>query len=157
MARTKQTAKRDDEGEGSDQSRIPAKDKGKGVADQPRKMKKLCKKARVASAAGEARSGTLRIMLPADQDIESPPHTRFTSSQRSCSASTTQSGMKRPRAETASVPLVSIDATARRVKKLRFVSVEEWFREPQEDRAGRVSTQSFRKPSSRCMSPGGFS
>ena len=76
-------------------------------------------------------------MEPADQDIESPPRTRFTSSQRSCSASTTQSGMKRPYAETASVPLVSIDATARRVKKLRFVSVEEWFREPQDDRAGR--------------------
>ena len=120
-------------------------------------MKKLCKKARVASAAGEARSGTLRIMELADQDIESPPRTRFTSSQRSCFASTTQSGMKRPRAETASVLLVSIDATARRVKKLRFVSVEEWFREPQEDRASRVSTQSFRKPSSGCMSPGGFS
>ena len=137
MARTEHTAKHEDEGEGSDQSCIPAKDKGKGVADQPRKTKKLCKKARVASAAGEARSGTLRIMLPADQDIESPPRTRFASSQRSCSASTTQSGMKRPRAETASVPLVSIDATARRVKKLRFVSVEEWFREPQDDRAGR--------------------
>ena len=76
-------------------------------------------------------------MLPADQDIESPPHTRFESSQRSCSASTTQSGMKRLRAETASVPLVSIDAIARRVKKLRFVSVEEWFREPQDDRVGR--------------------
>ena len=39
MARTKQTAKRGDGGEGSDQSRIPAKDKGKGVADQPRKTK----------------------------------------------------------------------------------------------------------------------
>ena len=76
-------------------------------------------------------------MEPADQDIESPPRTRFTSSQRSCSASTTQSGMKRPYAETASVPLVSIDATARRVKKLRFVSIEEWFREPRDDRAGR--------------------
>ena len=76
-------------------------------------------------------------MEPADQDIESPPRTRFSSSQRSCSASTTQFGMKRPRAETASVPLVSLDATARRVKKLRFVSVEEWFREPQDDRAGR--------------------
>ena len=82
-------------------------------------------------------SSTLRIMEPANQDIESLPRTRFTSTQRLCSASTTQSGMKRPHAETASVPLVSIDATARRVKKLRFVSVEEWFREPQDDRAGR--------------------
>ena len=36
MARTKQITKRDDEGDGSDQSRISAKDKGKGVADQPR-------------------------------------------------------------------------------------------------------------------------
>ena len=105
--------------------------------DQPRETKKLSKKARVALAAGEARSGTLRIMLPADQDIESPPRTRFASSQRSCSASTTQSGMKMPRAETTLVPLVSIDATARRVKKLQFVSVEEWFREPRDDCAGR--------------------
>ena len=45
--------------------------------------------------------------------------------------------MKRPHAETALVPLVPIDATARRVKKLRFVSVEEWFREPRENRPGR--------------------
>ena len=126
MDSTKQTTKHDDEGEASDQSRIPAKDKCKGVVDQPRKTKKLSKKERVALAPGEARSGTLRIIEPADQDIESPPRTRFTSSQRSCSASTTQSGMKRPRAEIALVPLVSINATARRVKKLRFVSVEEW-------------------------------
>ena len=137
MARIKQTAKRDNEGEDNDQSRILAKDKGKGVADQPRKTKKLSKKARVALAGGEAKSGTLRIMELADQDIESPPRTRFTSSQRSCSASTTQSGMKMPRAETTLVPLVSIDATARRVKKLQFVSVEEWFREPRDDCAGR--------------------
>ena len=76
-------------------------------------------------------------MEPTDQDIESPPRTRFTSSQRSCSASTTQSGMKRPRTETALVPLVPTDAIARRVKKLRFVSVEELFREPRENRPGR--------------------
>jgi len=37
MARTKQAASRDDEGEGSEPPRRSAKNKGKGVADEPRK------------------------------------------------------------------------------------------------------------------------
>ena len=45
--------------------------------------------------------------------------------------------MKRPRTETESVPLVPLDATARKVKKLRFVPLVEWFREPRDERAGK--------------------
>ena len=134
MARTKQSARRDDEGEGSEPPQRPAKDKGKGVANEPRKKIKLSKDARAALAAAAANSGALEIREPASQEVESPPRRRFTRSQHSLSGTdappTTQSGMKGPRNETESVLLVPLDATARKVKKLRFVPLEEWFREP---------------------------
>ena len=79
MARTKQSARRDDEGEGSEPPHRPAKDKGKGVANEPRKKMKLSKDARAALAAA-ANSGASEIREPATQDGESPPHRRFTRS-----------------------------------------------------------------------------
>ena len=75
MARTKQAARRDDEGEGSEPPHRPAKDKGKGVANEPRKKMKLSKDARaaLAAAAAAANSGALEIKEPATQEVESPP------------------------------------------------------------------------------------
>ena len=35
------------------------------------------------------------------------------------------------------MPLVPLDTTARKVKKLRFVPLEEWFKEPRDERAGK--------------------
>jgi hypothetical protein len=141
MARTKQAARRDDEGEGSEPPHRPAKDKGKGVANEPRKKMKLSKDARAVLAAAAANSGALEIRELATQEVESPPRRRFTRSRPSLSGTdappTTQSGMKRPRTESESVPLVPLDAIARKVKKLRFVPLEEWYREPRDDRAGK--------------------
>ena len=141
MARTKQAARCDDEGEGSEPPRRPAKNKGKGVADEPRKKMKQSKDARVALAAAAANSRALEIREPASQEVESPPRRRFTRSQHSLSGTdappTTQSGMKRPRNETESVLLVPLDATARKVKKLWFVPLEEWYRESRDDRTGK--------------------
>ena len=73
MARTKQAASRDDEGEGSEPPRRPAKNNGKGVADEPRKKMKLSKDARAALAAATTNSGALEIREPATQEVESPP------------------------------------------------------------------------------------
>ena len=79
MARTKQLARCDDDDEASEPPCKPVKDKGKGVADEPRKKKKLSKDARAALAAA-ANSGASEIREPATQDGESPPHRRFTRS-----------------------------------------------------------------------------
>jgi len=74
MARTKQAARRDDKGEGSEPPHRPAKNNGKGVADEPRKKMKLSKDGRVAlAAAAAANSGALEIREPATQEVESPP------------------------------------------------------------------------------------
>ena len=102
---------------------------------------KLSKDARAALAAATTNSGALEIREPATQEVESPPRRRFTRSRPSLSGTdappTTQSGMKRHRTESESVPLVPLDATARKVKKLQFVPLEEWYREPRDDRAGK--------------------
>ena len=83
MARTKQLARCDDDDEGSEPPCKPVKDKGKGVADEPRKKKKLSKDARAALAAA-ANSGASEIREPATQEVESPPISNSGSSFTSC-------------------------------------------------------------------------